>query len=904
MDRCQVHRADGTLALTHREVAVLRYFLQNSGRAIERGELLREVWDYASGVRSRATDNAMARLRNKVEAQAESPVNILSVRGVGYRFEWSVQDAPEAEAASPEPRDKAHHSSKDSEPELRVGQDALDRVRTQLSDPTVLHLFGPPGVGKSHLAALVARGWRTHSWLVDMEGVRDAEGVAEALAHAMGMHRTGPVVSEHIGRSLQGQSRPLIVLDNAGGLTEEALQVVRGWRDQAPQSSVLITARQAPRDPSWNRLALGPLSAPDARRLFLQCAQRAVPTFDVAAGEEDTLSAILVRLDHLPLSIELAASRIRLVPLGELLRRLEAPRGLAAQPVNPSLQDAFLWIWNDLAEEDQRSLDLLCTFEGAFSLADAEAMLDPETDAMTSVARLLDAAMVLPVEDLRDTRFRLLNTVRELLGSRRAESVAQVAVRRHLDWCVVQAGHCVEAMERTGQADPHRTLSDRLPDFLQALCGSDEPEKRAALLLHLLHAQALCSSPRLCIEHISALLSSGLEADLRSELLLARAEVYAVIRESSLALRDLEEAYANLGDSVSARGRAARTAALVHEHQGNGAAAFDLLEQALTVCSEAGEYRNAAHCQMELSRLGFQQSNPEWAETGFLEALRLARRAGDRRLEGQILGYLGITAQCRRSYAEAHRYFQRSLAGARRVEDLRGVIIQTINLGNVLTYIDVSDPETESIESDLRDNLELAVQMGRLDYQCASVSTLMDVLIRQDRAAEACELVERLPPDWSQVQPTVSSLLWTNIAAARHLAGEFALAERAYVSAAEAFERSGQSSHVWRLRVFRALYLAEIEHWEEALVELDEATEIAEPPPCVTWLADVRTAVLACRIVCETTRSPDQAGSDSLMQDAREAIGVVEVAKPLKRLPIPIESTRAWVVRLLHRALP
>ena len=70
------------------------------------------------------------------------------------------------------------------------------------------------------------------------------------------------------------------------------------------------------------------------------------------------------------------------------------------------------------------------------------------------------------------------------------------------------------------------------------------------------------------------------------------------------------------------------------------------------------------------------------------------------------------------------------------------------------------------------------------------------------------------------------------------------------------------------------------------------------------WLADVRTAVLACRVACETTRSPDQGGVDTLLSDARAAIAVVEAAKPLKRLPIPIESTRSWVVRLLGRALP
>ena len=124
------------------------------------------------------------------------------------------------------------------------------------------------------------------------------------------------------------------------------------------------------------------------------------------------------------------------------------------------------------------------------------------------------------------------------------------------------------------------------------------------------------------------------------------------------------------------------------------------------------------------------------------------------------------------------------------------------------------------------------------------------------------------------------------------------------MSAADAFAASGQTSHVWRLKVFHALYLAEVEAWDEALDALDAATDVAEPPPCVRWLADVRTAVLACRVACETTRSPDQGGVDTLLSDARAAIAVVEAAKPLKRLPIPIESTRSWVVRLLGRALP
>ncbi len=175
LQRCQVERADGTVALTPREVALLRFLAARPDQAIERAELLREVWDNATSVRSRATDNAFVRLRAKVEAQPDAPRNLLSVRGAGYRF-------------VPEGRHAAVLPLASVAPQL-VGRDAvLDIVREVLLTHPLATITGGPGLGKSAVAQGVASGWPYPVVRVDLAGSRTEAEVRHAAAWALGLH--------------------------------------------------------------------------------------------------------------------------------------------------------------------------------------------------------------------------------------------------------------------------------------------------------------------------------------------------------------------------------------------------------------------------------------------------------------------------------------------------------------------------------------------------------------------------------------------------------------------------------------------------------------------------------------------------------------------------------------------
>ena len=490
----QVHR-DGRPAarLTAQEARLLGRLAATPGEAVSRRELLVEVWGYHPESRSRAPDVAVHRLRSKLEEDPARPAFLCTVLGQG----WVLRGAA------------AQREERRLPPEL-VGRQALaDEVAAHLAagaGPGVrVCLTGPPGVGKTALAAAVLAG-QPGEWIVaDLGGARDEEGlllgVAQALRLPMGGVRD---LGGHVARLL-AQRRPLLWLDAPEAVAEPLARWLPAW-----EVGVLATSRVAL--PGLERLEVPPLDPDAAEVLFARLA----PGLDSAAARR-----LLAGLDGLPLAIRLAAARARRHGLDAVLGAVGVRYERLEGAGEGSLAEGLARSWELLGEAERGLLVAVAPLAEAFDLATAEALAPPGPPWVDGLLDGLEAASLLVREP--GPRHRLLEGVRWFVRQQGAGELDRL-----LAW--VSGG-------RAGWATLQGVL-DRV--------ARERPEALTALVLHLEATQreALPLSAR------RALLSRGSGAEVRARL----AQVAFLAGEHG-ALKALEAAHREaagtpLGDRV------------------------------------------------------------------------------------------------------------------------------------------------------------------------------------------------------------------------------------------------------------------------------------------------------------------------------------------------------------------
>ncbi|HEX3261680.1 MAG TPA: BTAD domain-containing putative transcriptional regulator [Pseudonocardia sp.] len=305
----------------------------------------------------------------------------------------------------------------------------LAAVRAALDEHRLVTVVGPAGVGKTRLAVEAARGRQAPhgTWLVRLEGVRTADELPTALAEAL---------PGNTGLAGLRTSDVLLVLDNCEHLVGAVGDAVTQVLDAAPGVRVLATSQRALGVGGERIFPLAPLADDDAVALFTARAHR-------AAGVGPDVLPLCRALDGLPLAIELAAARTRVLSVPEILRRLDDRFALLADPTargperRRTLAAALAWSYDLLFPDDQRGLWALAAFPAGASLAALEhvlAALDvPRAAALDVVERLVDRSLVLVDAHPTGTRYRLLDGVRAFAWER-AGAVAGIAEAALVDW--------------------------------------------------------------------------------------------------------------------------------------------------------------------------------------------------------------------------------------------------------------------------------------------------------------------------------------------------------------------------------------------------------------------------------------------------------------------------------------
>jgi len=588
------------------------------------------------------------------------------------------------------------------------------------ADVRLLTLIGPGGVGKTRLAVQVAVDLRGEFMdgvtFVALAAISDPTLVLPTIAQTLGLRESG---SEPLPMRLYDYLRDkhtLLLLDNLEQIVEAGAGVAN-LLEVAPRLKVLMTSRVALHLYGEYEYVVPPLALPDpqqlppleiltqyeAIRLFSERAQAVKADFTVTSTNAAAITEICVRLDGLPLAIELAAARSKILAPSALLSRLERRlQVLTGGAINlparhQTLRGTIDWSYNLLDPGEQTLARRLAVFAHGCTLEAAEAVCDANRDlpldVLDGLASLVDKSLLSPVDGVEDQpRFAMLETIREYLLERLAEGGELETIgRQHLLYYVELAEQADLELSRSPQGAWLARLRqdhDNLRAALRWAIEHDVPELGVRLVFALYSFWALggyVSEGRRWVITFLAQAHAAWPAELRAKALQVAA-LLAVSDGNYIAARDpVEESvaiYRQLGDQLNLA-RTLRPLGWVLVIQGEHTRARTILEESAALDREVGDHAGLASSLQWQALLALDQADYVAARALLEQSLRIRQMLADQIGVSQILNSLGDVARCEADYERAGALYQESLTHLRAAGTRAEVASILHNLGYV-----------------------------------------------------------------------------------------------------------------------------------------------------------------------------------------------------------------------------
>jgi predicted ATPase/DNA-binding XRE family transcriptional regulator len=643
-------------------------------------------------------------------------------------------------------------------------------------DVRLLTLTGPAGIGKTRLATQTALGpgARFASVVfVSLAAIGEHTLVLPAIAQALGLHdQSNQLASEQISEYLS-QREALLILDNFEQVIQAGPAIAQ-LLAACPRIKALITSRVALRVRGEHEFAVPPLDTPDLGRLptledltryaaitlFVQRAQAVKPTFEVTPALAPIIAAICTRLDGIPLALELAAARIKLLAPQALLARLDSSLALLTDGAadlperQQTMRRAIAWSYDLLSESEQRLFRQLAVFVGGWTLEAAEAICGESAAQAPSIldglTTLVNSSLAVQEETADDApRFRLLELIREY-GREQvvAHDEASALRSRHADYYRALAEKAEPEMHGHNQRAWLACLAQEHPNLRAALGWARETHSiecglrlgGALWWFWQLHGHA--SEGRIWLEHFLSAQQTPESAGDKA----LRADALKGAGNLAWTQGDYEPAAALLDESLRLYRALANTPGvafvlntlgLIADEHGDYARAAALFAESLALWRQLHQVTKIGAVVGNLALVAYQQEQYERAIALYEESLELHREANDQWSIALTLSNLGEVLCVGGDLSKGEMLLEESLALYRELGD-KGDVVDTLR-----TLSDVAREQGDLMRAAKlsRESLALAHEVGANSIVVGVLESMAEIAYAQERFALAGQLL-------------------------------------------------------------------------------------------------------------------------------------------------------------------
>jgi predicted ATPase/DNA-binding SARP family transcriptional activator len=596
-------------------------------------------------------------------------------------------------------------------------------------DVRLVTLTGPGGAGKTRLALAVAAELgpelRDGAVFVDLASVRDPALVGPTVAQELRLAEGGAPVEETLVENLRGRSMVLL-LDNLEQLLPD-VGLVAELLAAAPRLLVLATSRAPLRLAGEHEYPVPPLALPgtgagfeelaanDAVRLFTARARAVDPDFELDDGNAEEVARLCERLDGLPLAIELAAARSKLLSPQAMNRRLDQALDLlvgGAQDLpdrQRTLRATLEWSYGLLDEAERTLLSRLAVFSGGWTLEAAEAVCGQDgLDVLHALASLVDESLVRRLRrPAGDARFAMLETIREF---------------------------AVELLEASGEGDAMRRrhcehLLARLEEAAAEWHAGADPNTSLFPVLHEEHAN-LRAALRWAAD--------ADEPDLEVRLAITARWWWVVQGHLSEGRRFFDDAI----EHAAGASKELRAAALVQGfifpfRQGDAHVAARYVQESLDLYRELGDEEGIARAIAELGGIAIHEGDLDGARERYEEAVPLFRKQGRPSRVAAALGNLGTIAHMQHDYATAVGYYDEAIELAKTTGDIDGAAVNLHNLARSELALGRADAGLAA----LQESLAIARNLGYREVIAYGLGGLAELAMIEDDPERAATML-------------------------------------------------------------------------------------------------------------------------------------------------------------------